>query len=96
MYGKLFLHRLTYSDRVNHPGFPGECFVCELRLPDHLLQWKRNMPVLLLPAGYDLVVPATVDCCTRPPVTSAALSNAQITGSGDDAIYVAGDGAEHD
>lgn len=54
------------------------------------------MPVLLLPAGYDLVVPATVDCCTRPPVTSAALSNAQITGSGDDAIYVAGDGAEHD
>ncbi len=20
---------------VNRPGFPGECFICELRLPDH-------------------------------------------------------------
>ncbi|GEF30253.1 hypothetical protein [Escherichia coli] len=22
-------------DDVNRPGFPGECFICELRLPDH-------------------------------------------------------------
>ncbi|EES5169344.1 TPA: taurine dioxygenase [Escherichia coli] len=22
-------------DLVNRPGFPGECFICELRLPDH-------------------------------------------------------------
>ncbi|EFI4122007.1 phosphoenolpyruvate carboxykinase, partial [Escherichia coli] len=21
--------------RLNRPGFPGECFICELRLPDH-------------------------------------------------------------
>ncbi|EFS9361972.1 taurine dioxygenase [Escherichia coli] len=21
--------------KVNRPGFPGECFICELRLPDH-------------------------------------------------------------
>ncbi|EJR3900866.1 recombinase family protein [Escherichia coli] len=20
---------------MNRPGFPGECFICELRLPDH-------------------------------------------------------------
>ncbi len=23
---------------VNRPGFPGECFICELRLPDHRLR----------------------------------------------------------
>ncbi len=23
------------SQEVNRPGFPGECFICELRLPDH-------------------------------------------------------------
>ncbi|ERE15689.1 hypothetical protein ECT128201_4202 [Escherichia coli T1282_01] len=21
--------------KLNRPGFPGECFICELRLPDH-------------------------------------------------------------
>ncbi|WP_432418970.1 IS1 family transposase, partial [Escherichia coli] len=26
---------------VNRPGFPGECFVCELRLPDHCFRWKH-------------------------------------------------------
>ncbi|TKI05140.1 amino acid kinase, partial [Martelella alba] len=26
---------------LNRPGFPGECFVCELRLPDHRFRWKR-------------------------------------------------------
>ncbi|WP_275066432.1 curli assembly protein CsgF, partial [Escherichia coli] len=24
----------SYKD-LNRPGFPGECFICELRLPDH-------------------------------------------------------------
>ncbi|HAW3029674.1 TPA: protein sbmA, partial [Escherichia coli] len=28
---------------MNRPGFPGECFICELRLPDHHFRWKRNM-----------------------------------------------------
>ncbi|WP_206598793.1 hypothetical protein, partial [Escherichia coli] len=27
---------------VNRPGFPGECFICELRLPDHRFRWKHN------------------------------------------------------
>ncbi|MCE4004405.1 hypothetical protein LXN95_24100, partial [Escherichia coli] len=26
---------------VNRPGFPGECFICELRLPDHRFRWKH-------------------------------------------------------
>ncbi len=28
-----FLHDVL--SEVNRPGFPGECFICELRLPDH-------------------------------------------------------------
>ncbi|WP_187524348.1 colicin release lysis protein, partial [Escherichia coli] len=24
----------NYVRDVNRPGFPGECFICELRLPD--------------------------------------------------------------
>ncbi|WP_286203912.1 P22 phage major capsid protein family protein, partial [Escherichia coli] len=24
---------------VNRPGFPGEYFICELRLPDHYFRW---------------------------------------------------------
>lgn len=54
---------------LNRPGFPGECFICELRLPDHHFRWKRNMPFPLLPAGYDPVVPATVGYCTSPPTS---------------------------
>uniref|UniRef100_UPI00201CAF84 helix-turn-helix domain-containing protein n=1 Tax=Escherichia coli TaxID=562 RepID=UPI00201CAF84 len=27
--------------RLNRPGFPGECFICELRLPDHRFRWKH-------------------------------------------------------
>ncbi|EFB2531211.1 protein sbmA, partial [Escherichia coli] len=27
---------------MNRPGFPGECFICELRLPDHCFRWKHN------------------------------------------------------
>ncbi|MDA6406808.1 hypothetical protein OSK67_15795, partial [Escherichia coli] len=26
--------------KVNRPGFPGECFICEFRLPDHRFRWK--------------------------------------------------------
>ncbi|OXW67816.1 protein sbmA, partial [Shigella flexneri] len=33
---------------VNRPGFPGECFICELRLPDHRFRWKHNKLFLLL------------------------------------------------
>ncbi|EKW50847.1 hypothetical protein EC960428_0435, partial [Escherichia coli 96.0428] len=25
----------TLNRYLNRPGFPGECFICELRLPDH-------------------------------------------------------------
>ncbi|MED8452237.1 hypothetical protein Q5570_23995, partial [Escherichia coli] len=34
---------------VNRPDFPGECFICELRLPDHCFRWKHNELFLLLP-----------------------------------------------
>ncbi|WP_261289708.1 HD domain-containing protein, partial [Escherichia coli] len=34
---------------LNRPGFPGECFICELRLPDHRCRWKHNKLFLLLP-----------------------------------------------
>ncbi|MFQ0969008.1 hypothetical protein AADB84_18015, partial [Escherichia coli] len=34
--------RLIYMVMVNRPGFPGECFICELRLPDHRFRWKHN------------------------------------------------------
>ncbi|EOD0768574.1 hypothetical protein ACJEPY_005439, partial [Escherichia coli] len=30
------------SKTLNRPGFPGECFICELRLPDHRFRWKHN------------------------------------------------------
>ncbi|NGI72146.1 taurine dioxygenase [Escherichia coli] len=26
---------MTSPALLNRPGFPGECFICELRLPDH-------------------------------------------------------------
>ncbi|MCJ1174818.1 hypothetical protein K9T53_01585, partial [Escherichia coli] len=37
---------------MNRPGFPGECFICELRLPDHRFRWKHNKLFLLLPEEY--------------------------------------------
>ncbi|WP_231328169.1 hypothetical protein, partial [Escherichia coli] len=37
---------------VNRPGFPGEYFICELRLPDHYFRWKHNKLFLLLPEEY--------------------------------------------
>ncbi|EZD48661.1 taurine dioxygenase, partial [Escherichia coli O111:NM str. K6904] len=26
---------VSVAEHLNRPGFPGECFICELRLPDH-------------------------------------------------------------
>ncbi|KAA0599374.1 hypothetical protein E2K75_31910, partial [Escherichia coli] len=45
-------------DTVNRPGFPGECFICELRLPDHYFRWKHNKLFLLLPEEYGPAFPA--------------------------------------
>uniref|UniRef100_UPI0025B689A5 transposase n=1 Tax=Shigella flexneri TaxID=623 RepID=UPI0025B689A5 len=39
------------TPELNRPGFPGECFICELRLPDHRFRWKHNKLFLLLPEG---------------------------------------------
>ena len=52
---------------VNRPDFPGECFICELRLPDHCFRWKHNKLFLLLPEVYGPAFPAIVDCYTSPP-----------------------------
>ncbi|MCM4637733.1 carboxylate--amine ligase [Escherichia coli] len=30
-----FCNKSQYEVTMNRPGFPGECFICELRLPDH-------------------------------------------------------------
>ncbi|HAP2495341.1 TPA: hypothetical protein ISC84_003869 [Escherichia coli] len=56
-----------HADYVNRPGFPGECFICELRLPDHRFRWKHNKLFLLLPEEYGPAFPAIVDCYTSPP-----------------------------
>ena len=56
-----------YALGLNRPGFPGECFICELRLPDHCFRWKHNKLFLLLPEGYGPAFPAIVDCYTSPP-----------------------------
>ncbi|STJ93962.1 BfpM-like protein [Escherichia coli] len=55
------------EERLNRPGFPGECFICELRLPDHRFRWKHNKLFLLLPEEYGPAFPAIVDCYTSPP-----------------------------
>ncbi|MCF6618695.1 hypothetical protein, partial [Escherichia coli] len=56
------LYRLWYEASsqvvVNRPGFPGECFICELRLPDHRFRWKHNKLFLLLPEEYGPAFPA--------------------------------------
>ncbi|EPS8032343.1 hypothetical protein ACVHWV_004580, partial [Escherichia coli] len=38
---------ISYMGLLNRPGFPGECFICELRLPDHRFRWKHNKLFLL-------------------------------------------------
>ncbi len=63
----LFLMMLIMYFRMNRPGFPGECFICELRLPDHRFRWKHNKLFLLLPEEYGPAFPAIVDCYTSPP-----------------------------
>ena len=55
------------KELLNRPGFPGECFICELRLPDHRFRWKHNKLFLLLPEEYGPAFPAIVDCYTSPP-----------------------------
>lgn len=59
--------RKTRHKMVNRPGFPGEYFICELRLPDHRFRWKHNKLFLLLPEEYGPAFPAIVDCYTSPP-----------------------------
>ena len=61
------LNTFHQQERVNRPGFPGECFICELRLPDHRFRWKHNKLFLLLPEEYGPAFPAIVDCYTSPP-----------------------------
>ncbi|MGG6847760.1 UNVERIFIED_CONTAM: hypothetical protein QJA12_19570, partial [Escherichia coli] len=46
------------DELMNRPGFPGECFICELRLPDHRFRWKHNKLFLLLPEEYGPAFPA--------------------------------------
>ncbi|TJB90877.1 type VI secretion system tube protein Hcp, partial [Escherichia coli] len=46
---KVTFSGVTWTGSVNRPGFPGECFICELRLPDHYFRWKHNKLFLLLP-----------------------------------------------
>ncbi|MCT6427719.1 hypothetical protein MTR55_25055, partial [Escherichia coli] len=45
---KAVMAKATRIGAVNRPGFPGECFICELRLPDHCFRWKHNKLFLLL------------------------------------------------
>ncbi len=62
------VERVMMEDKLlNRPGFPGECFICELRLPDHCFRWKHNKLFLLLPEEYGPAFPAIVDCYTSPP-----------------------------
>ncbi len=58
---------LWRTANLNRPDFPGECFICELRLPDHCFRWKHNKLFLLLPEEYGPAFPAIVDCYTSPP-----------------------------
>ncbi|KYS05583.1 hypothetical protein AML17_10515 [Escherichia coli] len=58
---------IAMNTALNRPGFPGEYFICELRLPDHYFRWKHNKLFLLLPEEYGPAFPAIVDCYTSPP-----------------------------
>lgn len=62
-----FAEKYALVEQLNRPGFPGECFICELRLPDHCFRWKHNKLFLLLPEEYGPAFPAIVDCYTSPP-----------------------------
>ncbi|NYW97921.1 diguanylate cyclase, partial [Escherichia coli] len=52
----MYLQHQTFY--LNRPGNPGECFICELRLPDHRFRWKHNKLFLLLPEEYGPAFPA--------------------------------------
>ncbi len=65
--GKTWISAAKAAEALNRPGFPGECFICELRLPDHRFRWKHNKLFLLLPEEYGPAFPAIVDCYTSPP-----------------------------
>ncbi|MGG6848869.1 UNVERIFIED_CONTAM: hypothetical protein QJA12_25810, partial [Escherichia coli] len=52
-----FLQTQVKMKKLNRPGFPGECFICELRLPDHRFRWKHNKLFLLLPEEYGPAFP---------------------------------------
>lgn len=54
--------------KLNRPGFPGECFVCELRLPEPGSRLMHNTLFPLQPGGYDRAAPSACDCCTSPPM----------------------------
>ncbi|HFV9117320.1 TPA: hypothetical protein ACIAHB_004950, partial [Escherichia coli] len=34
------IRQLAEISVLNRPWFPGECFICELRLPDQYFRWK--------------------------------------------------------
>ncbi|MWF35558.1 hypothetical protein GQE31_24845, partial [Escherichia coli] len=53
----MFCHSIFVCIVLNRPGFPGECFICELRLPDHRFRWKHNKLFLLLPEEYGPAFP---------------------------------------
>ncbi|MCM5017590.1 hypothetical protein MMS23_25645, partial [Escherichia coli] len=57
LYSGLSHTELADIIRLNRPGFPGECFICELRLPDHRFRWKHNKLFLLLPEEYGPAFP---------------------------------------
>ncbi len=52
--------------RSEPPRVPGECFICELRLPDASSGWKRDQ-AFSASAGGCRSLPAIVDCYTSPP-----------------------------
>ncbi len=64
---QIFFWYFAVLRNLNRPGFPGEYFICELRLPDHYFRWKHNKLFLLLPEEYGPAFPAIVDCYTSPP-----------------------------
>ncbi|MEF7339472.1 transposase, partial [Escherichia coli] len=54
---KATVDSICQCNTLNRPGFPGECFICELRLPDHRFRWKHNKLFLLLPEEYGPAFP---------------------------------------
>ncbi len=62
--------KVLHSLVLNRPGFPGECFVCELRLPEPGSRLMHNTLFPLQPEGYDPDAPSACDCCTSPPMSA--------------------------